>query len=46
MTKQNNTIHYKGKEFSYYEATQIQRQMERDIRNIKKSILMYNEIDD
>lgn len=43
---QNKTIHYKGKEYSYYEATQIQRQMERDIRNIKKSLLMYNEIDD
>ena len=43
---QSKTIHYKGKEYSYYEATQIQRQMERDIRNIKKSLLMYNEIDD
>lgn len=43
---QNKTIYYKGKEYSYYEATQIQRQMERDIRNIKKSLLMYNEIDD
>jgi len=34
----NKTVTYNGKEISYYEATQIQRKMERQIRQNKKDI--------
>lgn len=34
----NETVTYNGKEFSYYEATQVQREMERQIRQDKKDI--------
>lgn len=34
----NATVKYKGKEISYYDATQKQRQIENDIRKTKRSI--------
>lgn len=37
---------YNGKEYSYYEATQMQRKMERDIRATKREIIGYNAIGD
>lgn len=38
---QNETVIYKGKEISKYEATQIQRRIERQIRNDKKELVGY-----
>ena len=38
---QNETVIYKGKEISKYEATQIQRRMEKQIRNDKKELVGY-----
>lgn len=35
----NRVVNYKGKQISYYEATQKQRQLEREIRNAKKSYM-------
>lgn len=37
---------FNGKEYTYYEATQKQRQIERSIRNNKRKIVMYSEIED
>lgn len=34
------TVNYKGKEIPYYEATQKQRMLEREIRNAKKAYLI------
>lgn len=35
----NRTVNYKGKQIPYYEATQKQRALERNIRNAKKTIV-------
>ena len=43
---QNKKVNYNGKEYSYYEATQVQRRMERDIRNLKKRVMMYDAVGD
>lgn len=37
---------YEGKEYTYYEATQKQRQIERNIRKYKRRSVMYKEIGD
>ncbi len=37
---------YKGKEYSHYEATQVQRKMETNIRATKREIIGYNAIGD
>ena len=37
----NEKVTYKGKEYSKYDATQLQRQMERQIRTDKKQLVSY-----
>lgn len=37
---------YEGKEYSYYEATQKQRQIERSIRKYKQKAMMFDEVGD
>lgn len=37
---------FNGKEYSYYDATQKQRQIERNIRKYKRRSVMYKEIGD
>lgn len=39
-------VYYEDKEYTYYEATQIQRHLERDIRNLKKRVMMYDTVGD
>ena len=38
----NEKVTYNGKQISKYDATQIQRRMERQIRNDKKEIRRWN----
>lgn len=40
----NRTVTYKGKEYGEYEATKIQRQKERKIRELKRELAGYEEI--
>lgn len=37
---------FEGKEYTYYEATQKQRQIERTIRKYKHRVMMYNKVGD
>ena len=37
---------FEDKEYTYYEATQKQRQIERTIRKYKHRVMMYNKVDD
>ncbi len=37
---------YDGKEYTYYDATQRQRQLERSIRQSKRKLIMYEEVND
>lgn len=43
---EDKKVYYEGEEYTYYEATQIQRQLERDVRNLKKRVMMYDTVGD
>lgn len=43
---EDKKVYYEDKEYTYYEATQIQRHLERDIRNLKKRVMMYDTVGD
>lgn len=43
---ENKTVTYNDKEISYYEATQIQRKLERDIRRLKTKVDLFNQVGD
>lgn len=40
---ENRTVMYEGQKFLLYDATQMQRSMERDIRSIKRELAAYDE---
>lgn len=43
--KANKKFSYKGEEYNEYEATQHQREIERNIRETKRQLIMYKEAD-